>query len=73
MQPVKPNKIYPDNWELTAIVDEGAEVHKSAYLAHFSYIMASAIVGPWCIVGAYVLIGDGCTLAEGVNIMSHTT
>lgn len=68
-----PQTVYPDNWELSSVVDQGADVHQTVYVAHFAYIMGGAKIGPWCIIGAHCVIGDGVTLGENVQVMSHVT
>ena len=66
-------KIYPDNWEVTAEIEQGAMIDKTVLISHFAYVMAGAIVGPWCIIGAYSMIGETCILGENVQVMGHCT
>jgi acetyltransferase-like isoleucine patch superfamily enzyme len=64
--------IYPDNWDKTAKVEK-AEIDKTVLIAPFAYIMAGAKIGPWCIIGAYSIIGETCILAENIQVMAHVT
>ena len=64
---------YAEGWEITAVIDQGADVHQTVYIAHFAYIMGGAKIGPWCIIGAYSVIGNGVTLGQNVQVMSHVT
>ena len=64
--------IYPDNWDPTAKIEK-AKIDKTVLIAPFAYIMAGATIGPWCIIGAYSVIGETCTLAENVQVMAHVT
>jgi NDP-sugar pyrophosphorylase family protein len=66
-------KIYPDNWEVTAEIEQGARIDKTVLIAHFAYVMAGAEIGPWCIIGAYSMIGETCILGENVQVMGHVT
>jgi len=64
--------VYPDNWDPSAKVEK-AEIDKTVLIAPFAYIMAGASIGPWCIIGAYSMIGETCILAENVQVMAHVT
>ena len=68
-----PGANYPDNWELTSVIEPGADVHQTVYIAHFAYVMAGAKIGPWCIVGAHCVLGEVVFLGDNVLVMSHVT
>jgi acetyltransferase-like isoleucine patch superfamily enzyme len=68
-----PAAVYPDNWEITAVIENDTEIDKTVLIAHFAYVMAGAKIGPWCIIGAYSLIGETCILGQNVQVMGHCT
>jgi UDP-N-acetylglucosamine acyltransferase len=54
---------------------EGGEVsvHATAIVAEGAAVPASCTVGPYCTVGAEVVLGEGCELVSHVVLDGHTT
>ena len=54
---------------------EGGQVsiHATAIVAEGAVIPASCTVGPYCTVGADVMLGEGCELVSHVVLDGHTT
>jgi len=48
-------------------------IHATALVASGARIAESAVIGPYCIVGADVVIGEGCELVSHVILDGHTT
>ena len=50
-----------------------ASIHPSAIIAEGAQIPASCTIGPFCTVGAHVVLGEGCELVSHVVLDGHTT
>ena len=48
-------------------------IHPLAVVAAGAQVPASSTVGPFCTVGAHVVLGEGCTLISHVVLDGHTT
>ena len=48
-------------------------IHATALVASGARVAESAVIGPYCIVGADVAIGEGCELVSHVIVDGHTT
>ncbi len=48
-------------------------IHPTAIVAEGAQIPASCKVGPYCTVGAHVVLGEGCELVSHVVLDGHTT
>ncbi len=48
-------------------------IHPSSIIAEGARIPASCTVGPFCTVGAHVVLGEGCELVSHVVLDGHTT
>ena len=48
-------------------------IHPTAIVAEGAVIPASCAVGPYCTVGAHVVLGEGCELVSHVVLDGHTT
>jgi UDP-N-acetylglucosamine acyltransferase len=48
-------------------------IHSTAIVAEGAVIPASCTVGPYCTVGANVVLGEGCELVSHVVLDGHTT
>lgn len=50
-----------------ALIDPTARVHAGAVIGH------DVSIGPYCVIGGNVVVGDGCKLVSQVHIQGHTT
>jgi UDP-N-acetylglucosamine acyltransferase len=50
-----------------------ARIHPTAIVAEGAQIPASCSVGPWCTVGADVVLGEDCELVSHVVLDGHLT
>ena len=48
-------------------------IHATALVASGARVAESAVIGPYCIVGVDVVIGEGCELVSHVIVDGHTT
>jgi len=48
-------------------------IHPTAIVAEGAVVPGSCTVGPYCTVGAHVVLGEGCTLVSHVVLDGHTT
>ena len=51
----------------------GPQIHPLALVAEGALVPASCTVGPFCTVGAHVVLGENCTLVSHVVLDGHTT
>ncbi len=50
-----------------------ALIHPTAVVAEGAVVPASCSVGPFCTIGAHVVLGEGCSLVSHVVLDGHTT
>src|ERR1700754_3549312 len=50
-----------------------ANIHPLAYVDPRAEVADDVTVGPFCVVGPHVKIGEGCILDNNVTITGHTT
>ena len=48
-------------------------IHPTAIVNRSAELGRDVDIGPYCVVGAHVAIGDGCRLHHGVTLTGHTT
>ncbi len=54
-------------------MSDPAKIHPTAIVAEGAQIPGSCTVGPYCTVGADVVLGEGCELVSHVVLDGHTT
>jgi len=50
-----------------------ASIHSTAVIDRGAEIAADVHIGPYCVIGPHVLIGEGCRLLAHVYLAGHTT
>jgi UDP-N-acetylglucosamine acyltransferase len=50
-----------------------ASIHPTAIIDREAEIAADVEIGPYCVIGAHVVIHEGCRVASHVNLTGHTT
>jgi len=48
-------------------------IHPTAVVDHGAEVAADARIGPYCVIGSHVVLGEGCWLRAHVHLTGHTS